>query len=181
MINNSENVNQSTQTHETFENLLLGDKQIRELADEYAYTPPVPLEQNFNKVIVYAFMTARHPGVSFDVSPPDYRITAEFPSAKIVNLEKVKPVDLGLDVGEGQYLGQVKVVSIPYEEIAAKDKEFQQVQSDVLEAYLKQRQIPSPACRRWLELLPNKATEPLMPLLRKTSPNFFDAVDRCAK
>ena len=127
-INNDSDSRQSVR----FDELLRKDERVKKFAVDYAYTPPVPLEQNSDKVIVYAFMTARHPGVSFDVSPPDYRITAEFPSAKIVNLEKVKPVDLGLDIAEGEYLGQVKIVSIPYEEIAAKDKEFQQIQSDVL-------------------------------------------------
>jgi hypothetical protein len=166
---NKENRNSTPQASVNFTELLRKDERVKKLAVEYAFTPPVPLEQEIHKVVVFVFMTSRKPGVSFKVSPPDYRIVADYPSAKVNSVERVKPADIGLTVAEGEYLGEVKVVSVPYEELEARDKEFERLQNATLEAYFAQRQLVQSSCRRLLELLPIKATEPLMPLLRKTS------------
>lgn len=164
-----------------FNELLRKDERVKKLALEYAFTPPVPLEQEAGKVVTFVFMTARRPGVSFKVSPPDYRIIADYPSAKVSSVERVKPVDIGLNVAEGEYLGEVKIVQVPYEELESRDKEFNSLHSTALSQHFAQRSMTSLQCRRLSELLPIKTTEPLMPLLRKTSPTFFDQLDSCAK
>ena len=180
---NEEHYNSALQTSVDFNQLLRKDERIKTFAVEYAFTPPVPIEQQ--KVIVFAFRLSGLPPQMPKVLPPDYRIIAQYPAGKVESVERVTTAQLNLALVDGESLGEVQLppslMVKTYEENEAMDKEFHRIYTTIIDAYLANRSLSPPSCRRALELLPVFAKSPLIPLLRTTSPNFFGALDRCAK
>lgn len=179
-----DNPNQSQGAGKSFLERLDANPEIQQLADEYAYTPPVPVEQSKDTVIIYAYMQADR-ATNPKTLPPRYRITAAYPSLKVSKVEAVTPEQLGLSLIEGRHLGEVRLpepyASMPYNKFEEVKQEFEKTYSAGLDAYFAKQQLPSAQCRRIKELLPIFAQEPLVPLLHTTSPSFFAFVDNCAK
>lgn len=166
-----------------FRSLLKRDESIKRFAVEFIYTPPVPVENG--KVVVYAFQLRGLPPQPPKVLAPDYRIIAEYPSGDVVSIEQVTAAQLGLTLIDNRHIGEVRLPqeyrSKGYKEFEVLEQEFERAYADAVEAALAGRALPPPLCRRLQELLPIFAKEPLIPLLRKTNPTFFDELDRCAK
>ena len=78
---NKADLNYNSQEPAKFDELLRKDERVKELAVEYAFTPPVPVEQQTeqHKVIVFAFRLSGLPPQAPKVLPPDYRIVADYP------------------------------------------------------------------------------------------------------
>ena len=167
----------------SFQERLDANSQIQNIADEYAFAPPVPLAEGNHQVIVFAYMQADRTTVP-KVLPPRYRITAEFPQLKVSSVETITPEQLGLTLIEGKHLGEVrlpeKYAEMSYDKFTELRKEFENVYSVAVEAYFNKTQPSASQCRRIIELLPVLGNEPLMPLLQKTNPAFFENLKRCA-
>lgn len=178
------NSNQAQNTAQSFLQRLDANPEIQELADEYAYTPPVPFEQSKNTVVIFAYMQADRATIPKTL-PPRYRITAEYPSLKVTKIEAVTPQQLNLNLIEGKHLGAVRLpepyASMSYKDYEAVQQEFETVYSAALNAHFNKQQLPQTQCVKIKELLPIFAREPLVPLLRNTSPAFFAFIDNCAK
>lgn len=169
-----------------FDELLRKDERVKQLAVEYAFTPPVPVEQSSeqHKVVVFSFRLKGLPPQAPRVLSPDYRVVADYPSGKVESIERVTPSQLDLTLNETGDLGEVQIPqnfkSLTYEENEKIDKEFHNIYADTLDAYLNNRSLSKQLCRRSLELLPIFAKSPLIPLLHNTSSSFFVAIERCA-
>lgn len=178
--------NDKNQPGETksFQERLDANPQIQDIADEYAFTPPVPLATGEQQVVVYAYMQTDRTTVP-KVLPPRYLINADFPALKVSELETVTPEKLGLTLIEGRHLGEVrlpeKYAKMPYDKFAELKKEFEKVYSATVKAYLNKTTASAAECKRAVELLPIFASEPLLPLLKKTNPAFFDELEKCSK
>ena len=140
-----------TQITISFQERLDANPQIQNIADEYAFAPPVPLAEGNHQVIVFAYMQADRTTVP-KVLPPRYRIMADFPQLKVSSVETITPEQLDLTLIEGKHLGEVrlpeKYAELPYDKFAELRKEFENVYSVAVEAYFNKTQPSATQCRR---------------------------------
>ena len=178
-------VESQTNTAASFQERLDANPQIQNIADEYAFTPPIPLANTNRKVVVFAYMQTDRTTAAPKVLPPRYKINADFPALKVIEIESIKQEQLGLTLMDNRYLGLVqlpdKYKKMPYDEFANLKKEFERLYSASVEAYFDKKQQPVADCRRVIELLPIFASEPLIPLLQKINPSFFEEIKNCSK
>lgn len=189
-VNTNETRNESSKLSEkqtkiasSFQERLDANPQLQDIADEYAFTPPVPLAEGNHQVIVFAYMQTDRATIP-KILPPRYTIKADFPALKVSSLEATTPEELGMTLIEGKHLGEVRLLEkyakLPYDKFAELKKEFEKVYSVVVEAYLNKNQPSVIECRRAAELLPVFFGEPLLPLLQKNNPAFFDELKKCS-
>jgi hypothetical protein len=172
-------------TRHWFIDKLDANPEIQRIADEYGFSCPVPSVAHPGKVEVFAFLVTGLPPHPRRAHPPRYLILASFPSLKVDSVGQIKESELGVPLQEDHTLGAVgwpekyaDVVGKQADDLKAR---FEEHYSEALEAFLGNRAIDPAAARDIEELLPVFGPGPLVPLLRKTSPAFFAALDRAAR
>jgi hypothetical protein len=152
---------------------------VRKLPMETAYSYPVPVAPG--QVCVYAYRLRGFPPKPPKVGAPTLRFLAEYPSGGVVAAEQVDPMKLPVPPPDGDTYGDVVLpppyAGMGYPEFAQKQAEFDRLYAAVLEAYFAARPLAQATARQVLEQLPAFAKPPLIPLLRATSPEFFQYLE----
>lgn len=163
-----------------FKKSLGQEREIRTLPDEIAFSPPVPLADG--KVVVYLYNLRGHPPNPPAVSVPKYRLTADYPSGKLLSLEAFGTMPADLAPKDGVTLGIVnnppEYKNIPFARYNALETEFNSLYSVALDTYFANRPMDPGQCKRLAELLTVFGKAPLIPLLERANPLFFKHI-RC--
>ena len=172
-------------TRRWFIDRLDANPEIQKIPDEYGYSTPVPSVAHPGKVEVFAFLVTGLPPRPRRVLPPRYLIVASFPALKVDSVSPLKESELGVPLLEDHTLGERKLperyAKVVGDEAIKLKTSFEEHYSQALEAFLGNHTIDPAVARDIEELLPAYGPGPLVPLLRKTSPAFFEALDQAAR